>query len=171
MQFLAWNSPPLISEFVDLLPFLLDAGTAIEIFHLLLDLPCLTAALDIQLRAAALPASEKSSSDPAGKPARCLEAFRHPLYKSMFQYLLRTKSAPEDAPESLVPLRQLLGSLAGSPRVVQCAEAVPVLLELFFGVVAEVGPFRRSSVPSCAMGISCYVKSSCRNKTVKMLQL
>ncbi|NWW10000.1 AP5Z1 protein, partial [Oreocharis arfaki] len=136
-KFLAWNSPPLISEFVDLLPFLLDAGTAIEIFHLLLDLPCLTAALDIQLRAAALPASEKAGSDPAGKPATCLEAFRHPLYKSMFQYLLRTKSAPEDAPESLIPLRQLLGSLAGSPRVVQCAETVPVLLELFFRVVAE----------------------------------
>ncbi|KAM7038931.1 AP-5 complex subunit zeta-1 isoform 2-T2 [Acridotheres tristis] len=136
-KFLAWNSPPLISEFVDFLPFLLDAGTTIEIFHLLLDLPCLTAALDIQLRAAVLPASEKAGGDPAGKPATCLEAFRHPLYKSMFQYLLRTKSAPQDAPESLVPLRQLLGSLAGSPRVVQCAETVPVLLELFFRVVAE----------------------------------
>ncbi|NWV64268.1 AP5Z1 protein, partial [Malurus elegans] len=136
-KFLAWNSPPLISEFVDLLPFLLDAGTATEIFHLLLDLPCLTAALDIQLRAAALPPSEKAGSDPAGKPATCLEAFRHPLYRSMFQYLLRTRSAPEDAPDSLVPLRQLLGSLAGSPRVVQCAETVPVLLELFFRVVAE----------------------------------
>ncbi|NXW78853.1 AP5Z1 protein, partial [Hirundo rustica] len=136
-KFLAWNSPPLISEFVDLLPFLLDPGTAIEIFHLLLDLPCLTAALDIQLRAAALPASDKAGGDPAGKPATCLEAFRHPLYKSMFQHLLRTTSAPQDAPESLVPLRLLLGSLAGSPRVVQCAETVPVLLELFFRVVAE----------------------------------
>ncbi|NWW77818.1 AP5Z1 protein, partial [Climacteris rufus] len=136
-KFLAWNSPPLISEFVDLLPFLLDAGTAIEIFHLLLDLPCLTAALDIQLRAAALPASEKASSDPAVKPATCLEAFRHPLYKNLFQHLLRSRAAPKDAPESLVPLRQLLGSLAGSPRVVQCAETVPVLLELFFRVVAE----------------------------------
>ncbi|NXS60232.1 AP5Z1 protein, partial [Brachypteracias leptosomus] len=136
-KFLAWNSPPLISEFVDLLPFLLDAGTAIEIFHLLLDLPCLTAALDIQLRSTALPTSEKAASDPAVKPATCLEAFRHPLYKSMFQYLLRTKSSPEEAPERLVPLRQLLGSLASSPRVVQCAETVPVLLELFFRVVAE----------------------------------
>ncbi|NWU78926.1 AP5Z1 protein, partial [Onychorhynchus coronatus] len=136
-KFLAWNSPPLISEFVDLLPFLLDAGTAIEIFHLLLDLPCLTAALDIQLRAAALPTSEKATSDPAVKPATCLEAFRHPLYKSTFQHLLRTRSAPEDTPESLIPLRQLLGSLAGNPRVVQCAETVPVLLELFFRVVAE----------------------------------
>ncbi|XP_074408984.1 AP-5 complex subunit zeta-1 isoform X1 [Zonotrichia albicollis] len=136
-KFLAWNSPALISEFVDLLPFLLDPGTAIEIFHLLLDLPCLTAALDIQLRAAALPASEKAGADPAGKPATCLEAFHHPLYRSMFQYLLRSRAAPEDAPDSLVPLRQLLGSLAGSPRVVQCAETVPVLLELFFRVVAE----------------------------------
>ncbi|NWI92699.1 AP5Z1 protein, partial [Pitta sordida] len=136
-KFLAWNSPPLISEFVDLLPFLLDSGTAIEIFHLLLDLPCLTAALDIQMRAAALPTSEKATSDPAVKPATCLEAFRHPLYKSTFQYLLRTKSTPEDAPDSLIPLRQLLGSLASSPRVVQCAETVPVLLELFFRVVAE----------------------------------
>ncbi|KAL2298919.1 hypothetical protein Nmel_014529 [Mimus melanotis] len=146
-KFLAWNSPPLISEFVDLLPFLLDAGTTIEIFHLLLDLPCLTAALDIQLRAAALPASEKAGADPAGKPATCLEAFRHPLYKSMFQYLLRTKSAPQDAPESLVPLRQLLGSLAGSPRVVQCAETVPVLLELFFRVVAEPTVEEREESP------------------------
>lgn len=40
----------------------------------------------------------------------------------------------------LIPLRQLLGSLASSPRVVQCADTVPVLLELFFSVVAEVGP-------------------------------
>ncbi|NXP71829.1 AP5Z1 protein, partial [Ramphastos sulfuratus] len=136
-KFLAWNSPPLISEFVDLLPFLLDADTAIEIFHLLLDLPCLTAALDVQLRSAALPASEKVASDPAVKPTTCLEAFRHPLYRSTFQYLLRAKSTSEGAPERLIPLRQLLGSLASSPRVVQCAETVPVLLELFFRVVSE----------------------------------
>nr|XP_047917457.1 AP-5 complex subunit zeta-1 isoform X1 [Anser cygnoides] len=134
-KFLAWNSPPLISEFVDLLPFLLDAGTAIEIFHLLLDLPCLTAALDVQMRSTS--ASERASCDPAVKPATCLEAFRHPLYKSAFQYLLRIESAPEDPPERLIPLRQLLGSLASSPRVVQCADTVPVLLELFFSVVAE----------------------------------
>ncbi|XP_035404771.1 AP-5 complex subunit zeta-1 isoform X1 [Cygnus atratus] len=134
-KFLAWNSPPLISEFVDLLPFLLDAGTAVEIFHLLLDLPCLTAALDVQMRSTS--ASEKASCDPAVKPATCLEAFRHPLYKSTFQYLLRIESAPEDPPERLIPLRQLLGSLASSPRVVQCADTVPVLLELFFSVVAE----------------------------------
>lgn len=50
-------------------------------------------------RSGVLPTSERAVIDPAVKPATCLEAFRHPLYKSMFQYLLRTKSAPEDAPE------------------------------------------------------------------------
>lgn len=53
----------------------------------------------------------------------------------------QTFSSNSSFAHSLVPLRQLLGSLAGSPRVVQCAETVPVLLELFFRVVAEVGPF------------------------------
>lgn len=50
-------------------------------------------------RSTALPTSERAASNPAVKPATSLEAFRHPLYKSMFQYLLRAKSTPEDAPE------------------------------------------------------------------------
>ncbi|XP_054851309.1 AP-5 complex subunit zeta-1 [Eublepharis macularius] len=135
-KFLAWNSPALIAEFMELLPALLGADTAVEIFHLLLDLPCLTAALDVQLRSAQTPMSERATLDPAAKPATCLEAFRYPQYRGLFQYLLRVESAPGD-PDRLTSLRQLLGSLATSPRVVQCAESIPVLLQLFFEVVAQ----------------------------------
>ncbi|XP_019397695.1 PREDICTED: AP-5 complex subunit zeta-1 [Crocodylus porosus] len=136
-KFLAWNSPSLILEFMDLLPALLDPDTAIEMLHLLLDLPCLAAALDVQLRSASASASERAACDPAVKPSSCLEAFRHPLYRSSFQYLLRIEAAPGDSPERLAPLRQLLGSVANSPRVIQCAETVPVLLQLFFNTAAE----------------------------------
>lgn len=64
----------------------------------------------------------------------------------------QTLNSNSSSAHSLVPLRLLLGSLAGSPRVVQCAETVPVLLELFFRVVAEVGPFGELWFPAVPQG-------------------
>ncbi|XP_063170661.1 AP-5 complex subunit zeta-1 isoform X2 [Candoia aspera] len=135
-KFLAWNSPPLIVEYTELLPALLGPDNALEIFHLLLDLPCLTAALDTQLRSVLAPLSERAAMDPASKPVTCLEAFRHPQYRGLFHYLLRVESSPSD-PGRLTPLRQILGSMASNPRVGQCAKSVPVLLQLFFRSVCK----------------------------------
>lgn len=91
-QFLAWSSPPLTAEFVALLPSLVDAGTAVEMLDLLLDLPCLTAALDLQLRSSQA-ASEKPLWDVSVRAAGCLEAFRDPQYQALFQHLLRAKAS------------------------------------------------------------------------------
>ncbi|XP_017389264.1 AP-5 complex subunit zeta-1 isoform X4 [Cebus imitator] len=135
LQFLAWNSPPLTSEFVELLPALADAGTALEMLHALLDLPCLTAALDLQLRSSPAP-SERPLWDTSLRVPSCLEAFRDPKFQGLFQYLLRPKAS--GTIERLAPLHQLLQPMASCARVAQCAEAVPTLLQVFFSAVTQV---------------------------------
>ncbi|XP_006889809.1 PREDICTED: AP-5 complex subunit zeta-1 [Elephantulus edwardii] len=134
-KLLAWHSPALTAEFVDLLPGLVTTSTAVEMLHALLDLPCLTAALDLQLRSS--PAlSERPPWDISLRPTSCLEGFRDPQFQGLFQYLLRTKAG--GPPERLAPLHRLLQPMAGCARVVQCAAAVPVLLPVFFTQVTQV---------------------------------
>lgn len=48
----------------------------------------------------------------------------------------------------LAPLHQLLRPMASCARVVQCAEAVPTLLQAFFSAVTQVSPLLSSSVPA-----------------------
>uniref|UniRef100_A0A2K5V2P3 Adaptor related protein complex 5 subunit zeta 1 n=1 Tax=Macaca fascicularis TaxID=9541 RepID=A0A2K5V2P3_MACFA len=133
-KFLAWNSPPLTSEFVALLPALVDAGTALEMLHALLDLPCLTAVLDLQLRSSPAP-SERPLWDTSLRAPSCLEAFRDPKFQGLFQYLLRPKVS--GATERLVPLYQLLQPMAGCAR---CATCPGVLLSGDPGELAIWGP-------------------------------
>ncbi|XP_032460933.1 AP-5 complex subunit zeta-1 isoform X1 [Phocoena sinus] len=144
-KFLAWNSPPLTSDFVALLPSLVDAGTAVEMLHLLLDLPCLTAALDLQLRSLQA-ASERPPWDVSIRAPGCLEALRDSQVQGLFQHLLRAHAS--GTVERLTPLYRLLQPLAGCARVVQCAEAVPTLLRAFFSAVTQVSPLPGASVPA-----------------------
>ncbi|XP_035869745.1 AP-5 complex subunit zeta-1 isoform X2 [Phyllostomus discolor] len=133
-KLLAWNSPPLTAEVAALLPSLVDASTAAEMLHALLDLPCLTAALDLQLRAS--PAvSERPLWDASVRVPSCLEAFRDPQFQALFQHLLRAKAS--GTVDRSAPLHQLLQPLAGCARVRQCAEAVPTLLQAFFSAVGQ----------------------------------
>ncbi|KAM5229193.1 AP-5 complex subunit zeta-1 [Ctenodactylus gundi] len=135
LKFLAWNSPPLTAEFVALLPALVDSGTAVEMLHALLDLPCLTAALDLQLRSSPRP-HERPLWDASLRVPHCLEAFRDPHFQPLFQYLLRTEAC--GSAERLTPLHQLLQPMASCARVAQCAAAVPTLLRAFFSAVTQV---------------------------------
>ncbi|XP_073931571.1 AP-5 complex subunit zeta-1 isoform X2 [Castor canadensis] len=133
-KFLAWHSPPLTAEFVVLLPALVDPGTAVEVLHALLDLPCLTAALDLQLRSSQA-TSDRPLWDVSLRVPSCLEAFRDPQFQGLFQHLLRTKAS--GSAERLMPLHQVLQPMASCARVIQCAEAVPTLLQAFFSAVTQ----------------------------------
>ncbi|MFT7798047.1 AP-5 complex subunit zeta-1 isoform X1, partial [Arapaima gigas] len=137
LKFLAWNSPALISEYVELLPSLLAPETAIELLHSLLDLPCLAAALDIQLRAAIHPSSDRAVWDQGGRSSSSMEAFRQPYYRGMFLYVLRPEAGTGDTIDRLSTLHKVLADMVESPRVLQCAQTVPVLLHLLFNTVVQ----------------------------------
>ncbi|XP_068193147.1 AP-5 complex subunit zeta-1 isoform X2 [Antennarius striatus] len=131
LKLLAWNSPAMVDDFVDLLPSLVTTGTAVELLHTLLDLPCLSATLILQLRSTCMPISE-----PGGLMS--LDAFRNPSFRGLFLFLLRAESGSGDTIERLSTLHDLLSEAVEWPRVVQCAQAVPVLLHIFFNTVVTV---------------------------------
>ncbi|XP_034534598.1 AP-5 complex subunit zeta-1 isoform X2 [Notolabrus celidotus] len=137
LKLLAWDSPAVVSDFVDLLPSLVTTGTAVELLHTLLDLPCLSATLILQHRSACLPIS-----DTGGRPVLLLDAFRSPSYRGLFLFLLRGEAGSGDTIDRLSTLHELLAEAADWPRVVQCAQTVPVLLYIFFNTVITVADIK-----------------------------
>uniref|UniRef100_A0A8C3G039 Adaptor related protein complex 5 subunit zeta 1 n=1 Tax=Cyclopterus lumpus TaxID=8103 RepID=A0A8C3G039_CYCLU len=131
LKFLAWDSPAVVDDFVDLLPSLVTAGTAVELLHTLLDLPCLSATLVLQVRSTCLPISE-----PGGRGLLSLDAFRSQSFRGLFLFLLRGEAG--DTIDRLSTLHELLAETADWSRVVQCAQTVPVLLHIFFNTVIAV---------------------------------
>uniref|UniRef100_A0A8C9XWH8 Adaptor related protein complex 5 subunit zeta 1 n=1 Tax=Sander lucioperca TaxID=283035 RepID=A0A8C9XWH8_SANLU len=130
LKFLAWDSPAVVDDFVDLLPSLVTAGTAVELLHTLLDLPCLSATLVLQVRSTCLPISE-----PGGRGLQSPDAYRNPSFRGLFLFLLRGDAGSGDTIDRLSTLHELLAETADWPRVVQCAQTVPLLLHIFFNTV------------------------------------
>uniref|UniRef100_A0A3Q0RF28 Adaptor related protein complex 5 subunit zeta 1 n=1 Tax=Amphilophus citrinellus TaxID=61819 RepID=A0A3Q0RF28_AMPCI len=133
LKFLAWDSPAVVDDFVDLLPSMVTAGTAVELLHTLLDLPCLSATLVLQLRSTCLPISE-----PGGRGLMSLDAFRNSSFRGLFLFLLRGEAGSGDTIDRLSTLHELLSEAVDWPRVIHCARTVPVLLHVFFNTVITV---------------------------------
>ncbi|KAF6720092.1 AP-5 complex subunit zeta-1 [Oryzias melastigma] len=67
-----------------------------------------------------------------------LDAFRNPAFRGLFLFLLRTEAGSGDTIERLSTLHDLLAEAAEWPRVVHCAQTVPVLLHVYFNTVITV---------------------------------
>uniref|UniRef100_A0A665TXE2 Adaptor related protein complex 5 subunit zeta 1 n=1 Tax=Echeneis naucrates TaxID=173247 RepID=A0A665TXE2_ECHNA len=137
LKFLAWDSPAVVDDFVDLLPSLVTTDTAVELLHTLLDLPCLSATLVLQLRCAHTVATEATCSpisEAGGQALHSLDAFRSTKFRGLFLYLLRTEAGSD----RLSMLHELLAEAADWPRVAHCAQTVPVMLHIFFNTIITI---------------------------------
>ncbi|XP_033108449.1 AP-5 complex subunit zeta-1-like isoform X2 [Anneissia japonica] len=138
LKILAWNPRTFLSEFFDLLPSFLSPTTALEVFHTLLDLPCLSAALEAS-HLAAKGASETVAE--AGIRLACVDAFQNPDHRPWFNFILRHQSGQGDTINRLEYLHQMLEELKHHPRVNICSQGVPVLLNLYFETILEHGDY------------------------------
>ncbi|XP_071943809.1 AP-5 complex subunit zeta-1-like [Antedon mediterranea] len=136
LKILAWNPRTYLPEFFDLLPSFMSTSTSLEVLHILLDLPCLSAALEASHLAA------KVASDPeAESRLACVQAFQNPDHRPWFNFILRQQSGQGDTINRLEFLHQLLEDLKHHPRVNICSQGVPVLLRLYFETILEQGDY------------------------------
>uniref|UniRef100_A0A669B5X3 Adaptor related protein complex 5 subunit zeta 1 n=1 Tax=Oreochromis niloticus TaxID=8128 RepID=A0A669B5X3_ORENI len=136
LKFLAWDSPAMVDDFVDLLPSMVTTGTAVELLHTLLDLPCLSATLVLQHRFRHTQEKNCFPQQFVGRSFVSLDAFRNPSFRGLFLFLLRTEAG--DTMDRLSTLHELLVEAADWPRVTQCARTVPVLLHVFFNTIVTI---------------------------------
>jgi len=135
-QILAWSPVTFVGEFIQLLPAFIADSTVSEVFHSLLDLPCLSATLQAQH----LLSPHSMTFDPGLYPnyAKCLAAFQDSTYKLMFGHFLRSENGKGDTIDRLGNIHHLLLDFVGHERVKGVSRVAPLLLK-YVGLGKGVG--------------------------------
>ncbi|XP_059152850.1 AP-5 complex subunit zeta-1-like [Physella acuta] len=128
-KILAWHPRLFMNEFTMILPAMMNWDTSIEIFHLLLDLPCMTAALEVMEKVKKL---EPSTTPIDVEPSNSVDAFNSPRFRPLFNYITRSESGQGDTIDRLSSLHSVLKDCQGSTRVMVCSQLVPILLRIWF---------------------------------------
>jgi len=124
-KILAWHPRTYIKEFMEMLPAMLNEDNVVEMFHTLLDLPCLAAALCTSWATKA----RAGSSDKMVFVQSSVDYFLDPEYKPLFSYIMRLEAGQGDTINKLKTLHSLLEDRLDQPRVVVSAQIAPVLLK------------------------------------------
>jgi len=132
-KILAWHPRTYIKEFMEMLPAMLNEDNVVEMFHTLLDLPCLAAALCTSWATKA----RAGSSDKMVFVQSSVDYFLDPEYKPLFSYIMRLEAGQGDTINKLKTLHSLLEDRLDQPRVVVSAQIAPVLLNVMFSTILE----------------------------------
>lgn len=128
-KFIAWWPCNFVEEACDLLEIVVNPSTAAEVLHLILDLPCLSVALQL--------ANTKKLDDPE-KLEEALQTSIRPYYKAMFAFVLREKSRGAETIDKMPELHKALDGFRENPLVRYVRDIIPALLTCYISVLADL---------------------------------
>eukprot|EP00730_Choanoeca_flexa_P003813 TRINITY_DN11512_c0_g1_i2.p1 TRINITY_DN11512_c0_g1~~TRINITY_DN11512_c0_g1_i2.p1 ORF type:complete len:504 (+),score=109.48 TRINITY_DN11512_c0_g1_i2:1101-2612(+) len=123
LKLIAWHPRLFLQEYLNILPALISPLTCVEVFHCILDLPCMTAALQLR-RVKTLEQLVAESDQPY-------------ISKALYNYITRSEGGLGGTIDRLGEMHQLLASQKEGLRVQSAAEIVPLLLRGYFDVMLK----------------------------------
>lgn len=139
LKIFAWHPRQFKSQFKTIVPAFVSAKTAVEVFHSLVDLPALAAALVLEWEASVggLPEGSRLLRRRSSSSAS-LAAELQPG-GPMLKFVLRDVSGIGDTFQGLSKFHSLIADLSTDQRVVRCSEHAPDLLECFLKTFVQYG--------------------------------
>ncbi|WAQ97239.1 AP5Z1-like protein [Mya arenaria] len=135
-KILAWNPHTYVGDFLDTVPAMMSLGTSLEVFHTIIDLPCMTVALYVEERSKSLDLTTMPSPSEE-EPTSAIEAFKNALFRPMFNFFTRAEGGHGDTINRLDKFHSSIADLMEHSRVLVCYQAAPVLLRCWFSVILE----------------------------------
>ncbi|KAH6943417.1 hypothetical protein HPB50_021349 [Hyalomma asiaticum] len=121
LKIFAWNPQQFKSQFLNIVPAFMSAKSVVEVFHSLVDLPALTAALLHEREMLGMPEGarlKRQSSFQIGSE----------VHKSMLKFVLRDVSGIGDTFDGVATFHSLIADQANHPKVLRCSEHATDLL-------------------------------------------
>ncbi|XP_046855730.1 AP-5 complex subunit zeta-1-like [Xenia sp. Carnegie-2017] len=134
-KIIAWFPRTFLKEFMELLPMMINENNYVEIFHLLLDLPCLSAALEAVHESKRR--SVKTNSESIVVLRKSVKAYNNSKFRGLFSFILRKESGFADTISRLNILHSLFEDMVNCPRVLTSAQVSWLLLRVYFQEVLQ----------------------------------
>ncbi|XP_077489712.1 AP-5 complex subunit zeta-1-like isoform X2 [Amblyomma americanum] len=132
LKIFAWNPQQFKRQFLDIVPAFMSAKSVVEVFHSLVDLPALTAALILERETL-------GASDGARLKRQSSSMQQAEVLKSMLKFVLRDVSGIGDTFDSVAKFHALIADLANHPKVMRCSEHTPDLLGCYLKTFEQHG--------------------------------
>uniref|UniRef100_A0A131YGL0 AP-5 complex subunit zeta-1 n=1 Tax=Rhipicephalus appendiculatus TaxID=34631 RepID=A0A131YGL0_RHIAP len=132
LKIFAWSPQQFKSQFLSIVPAFISAKSVVEVFHSLVDLPSLTAALLHEREMMGVPEgarAKRQSSVHIGSE----------VHKSMLKFVLRDISGIGDTFDGVAKFHSLIADQVNHPKVIRCSEHAPDLLGCYLKTFVQYG--------------------------------